>query len=193
MTRGPMRLLMRRMNIALAIIVFGMIFSGCGAKEKTGEVTEQQNVGMPNPIVLVNDDEEFSEQLGIAIDKTKLPAAPEMSIIAGKMAQCDFCLTNVENVEVTCSLRATKDGEMAENMHGIYDEDMSEPVVISQEFGDETIDYTCLYANTEGYTIYTWTSSDGVHYSLTFDGEMSQMQIGAVLDAVMIATGIAGE
>ena len=150
--------------------------------------------GMPNPVVIVTDDDVFEAELHIEVDADDLRFdGYEMSVIGGKVGQIVFVLTNVNGENVEWTLRFTRDAEMGASMEaltGVYDEDLSEPVVKQADVVDDdpedcfTLEITEVTANGVGVTIWTWNRA-GVFYSLTANGVFSQMQAAEVLDQMM--------
>lgn len=146
---------------------------------------------LPNPVTEITDDDEFEDILGIEFDADDLsPLDVAMSVIDNKIGQVTFAMENVNGESVDWLIRFTKDAETAADLSlfsGIYDEAMSEPIVISQEVTEDgetyTIEFTCVYAETENATIYTWQAG-GVSYCVAALGEVSQMQLAALLDQV---------
>ena len=170
--------------------------AGCQQKaEAETEETEAAEAGetkkgvtMPNPMVGVEDDEAFEKELGIKLDTDKLPVEPsEMYIIGENLADVRFTLPNVENEDIEYCLRATKEADKAETMHGVYDSDMEEVNTIETEVDGETTSVKELYANTESTYIYMWQWGE-VYFSLTYKGTVSQMQLAEILDSCMAAT-----
>lgn len=159
-------------------------------EEAAPEETGEERFGLPNPVVPVTDTSEFAMVLGIPVDASLLSDAASMSIISDEMADISWNRENVNGEEVELCFRATRNADLAPSMHGIYDEKMSDPAVTEVELKEsEKITLTFREAETEGVGIYTW-DRDGVFYSLTRDGEMSQMAMAEILDSCMMASGI---
>lgn len=157
-----------------------------------------ENVGIPNPIVEVQDDDVFEDKLHIEFDADDLHARDiAMSIIADQIGQAKFTLQNADGDPVEWTLRFTRDAETGEDTQtfsGIYDADMTDPETQTYEFtGDDAddpvipLEITKTRANTEGYDILTWNYV-GVYYCLTIHGTYSQMQFAEVFDSVLEAT-----
>ena len=145
--------------------------------------------GMPNPMVEV-DTYAFGEKLGIEINANQIDPGAKCFIISDKLAHIAWTQKNVNNEDVEFTLRATKDAELAPTMHGIYDSNMSEPVVTVVPLTDEKdLELTFTEAQTEKCGIYTWKDGQ-IFYSLSYDKDMSQMALSEVLDRVMDATRI---
>ena len=145
---------------------------------------EETMFGLPNPMVPVTDPAEFEMVLGIPIEPSALSLETECFIISGQMADVRWHRDNGNGEDTELCLRATKNGDLAPYMHGIYDDHMSEPVVTHTEEADVTF----TDALTEKIGICTWSSGD-TFYSLTYDMGLSQMSLAAVLDTCMMATG----
>ena len=148
-----------------------------------GSDGDDQIVGMANPMVAVESADEFKDQLGITIDTSVFTCdVVDMYIISDSIAEINMTIQNVEGEEVDLYLRATKDADMAESLHGIYDEKMTDPY----ELEVDDITFTVQDAETEGKTIYSWNKDD-IYYCFVVDDSLSQMTIGELLDQVMAA------
>lgn len=151
--------------------------------------TAVPSAGMANPMVEA-DSTAIGEQLGIHIDAGQIDPGAKCFIIGGKLAHIVWTQKNVNNEDVELVLRATKDAELAPAMHGIHDADMSEPVVTEVPLTEEKqLELTFTEAKTEKVGIYTWKDGQ-IFYSLTYDGDMSQMALAEILDSIVLATGI---
>ena len=154
---------------------------------------EQPSVGMPNPMAQVEADVAFPTELGIYIDAHKLPVYPDaMFIIAGDMADVRFTLENVEGEDVEYCLRATKNAENAEMMHGIFDENIEEINTVEAGFDADKCNVKEMYSKSADTNICTWEWND-TFFSLTYSGVISQMQFAEVMDSVLMATGMGSD
>ena len=153
---------------------------------------KEPQVGMPNPMVKIDDDSEFEKQLGIKIDTSAITTEEKtMFIIAQTTADIRFSKENVEGESVECTLRATKDEGVKENpvqlLAGMY-HDFDEPVTIDYtEFS--VTNYNANSEESGNIDVYTW-DKDGLYCSLSIEGTMSQMQIAEIMDSVMSALGM---
>lgn len=156
-------------------------------------------LAMANPVVEIDDDDAFEDRLNIEFDSDDFAEAvadARMSIISETVGQVQFTLDNVDGVGVDWTLRFTREDGMAGDpkaLLGIHDAKYSEPAVVETEWQEDaddpviTIALTEIDALTEGVTMYFW-DYNGAHYGLSIQGIASQMQIGAVLDAIFEAT-----
>ena len=157
------------------------------ADEAKDASSDSENMG--NPIVEVADANAFESELGMKIDVSMLPAIERFAIIGGKMAEMDFGLTSVDGDPINCVFRATKDVEMSDMMHGIYDTDLVDGSTIEYSGSNGTANVNYVRANTEKSDIWTWSFNDAF-YSFTMDNDASQMTIAAILDSLMVASGV---
>lgn len=160
-----------------------------GSVSKADEKAEEEPIAnMANPIEEVADAAAINSALGMSIDTCMMPEIDRFAIIGKKMAEIVFSLTSVDGDPLNCVFRATKDAEMAENIHGIYDTDLIDGSSTEYEGDNGIVNIDYVYANTEKTDIWTWKFND-TYYSFTMDNEASQMTIGAMLDSLMVACG----
>lgn len=176
---------------AVSLVAMSMFsLSGCAKNAKEAEPM----AGMPNPMVEVSDDGEFSKQLGFNVDTSKITTEVTNKFIIGKsVADVRFLVNDLEDNEVECSLRATKDDSVKSNqvrdLAGYYG-DFAEPVVMEYDnFNVEVYDYEDSENSENSATIYCWNDG-GVYCSLTIKGQLSQMRIGTILDECMDVMGM---
>ena len=139
-----------------------------------------------NPFVPVEDDMEFSIQLGIDIDTSKMWDISDKYICNDSFAEVDFESSDMDGNLVKWTLRATTDEEAAESLHGL-NYDLGETQTI--EFKDMGISLNYNEVPDADVKLYTWTQDD-TYYTLTVEGgDLSQMQVAEILDGVFAATG----
>lgn len=195
---------MKKNLILLTALVMGIsMFIGCAPKEETVETTVEEvaetvsddaEASMANPMVPVASDSEFTEKLGFAIDSSCLNGENiERFIIGDELAHVGFDVNDPEGKSVKCILRGTKNDEFAKNptelIAGLYATDFSDPNVlnISTENGD--INFNTVYSSSEHETVSYW-DYEGVHYTLSIEGDISQMLISELNDAALRATNV---
>ena len=104
------------------------------AEETEAEAEEETEAagfaGMPNPMVQVDDANEFENKLGITLDPSYIDAETELFIIAENTAHIAYEFNGMLGESVKFCLRGTKDEETAENLAGIYDDTLTESEVI---------------------------------------------------------------
>lgn len=155
------------------------------------ETVDEENgvttVSIANPFVEATDSEITSE-LNIPMDSSFIAGVETEYIVGKTFAQIDFMREDVNGNNVGWTLRATRDADEAENLHGLYFDDFSEPVLLG---GDGMgVELTFRSCGGDKWNIYSW-NNDGIYYTLTHDGPaVSQMQTAAVLDEVLAAVGI---
>lgn len=164
------------------------------SEEPEVSADESENmVGMANPMVPVDSDEAFSDQLGIKIDSSYFPTdGLDRYIIGGKLAHVAFNLSDPEGKKVECTFRGTKDDEWAENpvemIAGIYASDFGEAATTTIPATGNDIEFNTVYSDSEKITV-SYFDYEGVHYTLSIDGNVSQMLIAEVNDSVLYAIG----
>jgi len=189
----------RRLVITLVMALTGAaLITGCGknnksskAKENNSQAGDEANnsANTDDETVAVDDIKAFEEQLDITIDKAYIDNIDSMYIVDDKIAEVNFIATNVNGDECVCTLRGTRDEEYVDKLYVAYD-DMSEPVSIAGVIGDMAIDFC---SSEEGeITVYSWNDSN-IFYSFSCSESFSQMQIGEMLDSLMVATGFQTE
>lgn len=155
-------------------------------------VSEEENVGMANPMVEVSSDNAFADELGIAVDTSCLPQPVERFIISGEMAHVAFNVTDTEGNDVKCILRGTFNDEWNENplelIAGMYLTDTSEPSELTINTTDEDIIFKTVYSDAEKATVSYWDYRSA-HFTLSIDGNVSQMTIASLNDAALKAIG----
>lgn len=183
------------MKKLLVLLLWAALLCGAAFAENSENI---ENVEIPNPIVEIQDDDQFEDRLHIEFDADDLNARDiSMSIIAGQTGQASFTLQNVDGDAVEWTLRFTRDAYIAQDTQafsGIYDADMRTPTQRQIEFsGDDAddpsiqLEITQTRANTEGYDILTWNYG-GVYYCLSIHGVYSQMQFAEIFDQLLEAT-----
>lgn len=198
---------------ALLVITAGSVFfTGCGvtvntnngstdaqdtiqeevADTESNEATEEEIATIANPVVSIEDDAEYEKQLGIKWDTSYIPAEVSRSIIGGKVAQAVFAVENVDGDEVEITLRGTKDEELAANpvelLAGIYSSNLSAPVPVNVAVDDGDIVFTKVSDKENNIDISYWTY-DGVNYTVSDDGDLSQMELAEIGDSIMAVIG----
>jgi len=189
-----------------AVLVLGL--AACGSKKQTqqegvtqgmtpaaapatqaAEETTAPAADMVNPMVEITDDAEFGKGLGISIDTGLLFSEAKMFIIDGRVAECQFSFENIMGENVECTLRATKDETMAQDLHGVYDSTLKEVNSIDIESDSGIFTVKVEENEAQDTTVYTWQIDD-TWYSLVMKGSPSGMEVAEVMDSVMLATGI---
>lgn len=155
------------------------------AAQETAEASsEAPLVNMPNPMLPITDSEEFDLTLNIPISASVITENAEMFIIGNNAAHIAW------NEDANLTFRATKNAEMAEMLHGIYDEKMSDPETKTFEDGKGgKVDVTYQKAETEGFGIYSWNAED-TYYTLTADKDLSEEKETDLLDRCLYAAGL---
>lgn len=192
-----------RGRVMLTLTVAGVMIAltGCGSPEVITEPVENVNdaleeaeVGMANPMVSVSSDSEFMDKLGIALDTSCINGENiERYIISDEIAHVAFNVSDPEGNSVKCILRGTKNDELAKNptelIAGVYASDFAEPneVLVPSEKGD--ISFNTVYSESENDTVSYW-DYDGVHYTFSVDGNISQMLISELNDSALRAIGV---
>lgn len=198
---------MKRIWLLLMAVLTIMVFGACSNKETASDdanatagndessaivdelntIMESgtENIGttIANPLVRATD-KDITDKLGIAIDSSVLPNVTGEWIIAGSYVSIEFGTTDTEGQNVDWTLRATKDSNRVENLHGLYYDDFSEAVELT-----ETDGITFFYSDCNGGKIhlYTW-EKNGTYYSLSYESEfVSQMQVADALDKIVAA------
>ena len=149
-------------------------------------------VGMPNPVTEVKNDGEFKDRLGIKINLDELKdLEPEKRIIGNNVGEVSFVLENVNAEPVKWTLRFTKNkefGKSPEAFSGVFDANMSKPTVtevpLDGKKQQKTLKIIHYEAKTEKCQLYFWKLGD-VYFSLTVNGDFSQMQYAAVMDRLI--------
>ena len=199
----------RSVIFLITICIFIMILSGCTksgndtlspasstdvsavastsesvTQESSAEAVSEEMVGMPNPLVEVENADAFEKELGIVFNKEYLPDPSESKyvIISKEMAQITYAVENVNGDEAEVTLRATKSAE-PEDISGVYDDNME-----VYEMNVYNIDFVHRISNANDYDIYEFQKDD-VRYCLMIHGELSQMTIGAIMDQTVLSCG----
>jgi len=185
--------------ILVAVLVLGL--AACGKKKEVespthptaatqaAAATTAAAADMANPMVEITDAAEFGQGLGIDIEADLLYSEAKMFITDGRVAECQFSFENIMGETVECTLRATKDEQLAENLSGVYDSTVTEVNRLSYSSPDGAFEITVSENAAQDTLIYTWNLGD-VWYSVLFKGKPSQMEVAEVMDSVMLATGI---
>lgn len=160
---------------AILAILTIFIFAICGCSKK------EEPVGMPNPMVAVDSDEAFMDQLGISIDTEMLSPEVERFIINNEMAHIVYSASGNDGEDVKLVLRAAKNNE---DISGVYDDNMTS---FDNVFGNVTV--TCRSSESNGIEIYDFYKDD-IHFCYMVEGEISQMLFGELFDGVCSACGI---
>lgn len=165
--------------------------------EKSEEITgieEEEMAGMANPMVEVINDSDFSDKLGINID-TSYISGEELKrfVIGDTLADIRFKVTNVDGDLIECMLRATKDEKAAQNPYeliaGIYANDLTEEVSVTYPSDEGDIELISVDSKSDNCQITRWDFGS-THYVFVVFGTTSQMQLSALYDSLMLATGI---
>lgn len=188
--------------ILAAVLVLGL--AACGKKKEAETTvpavpvptmtqaaaeTTAAAAGLANPMVEITDSAEFGQGLGIDIEADLLYSEAKMFITDGRVAECQFSFENVMGENVECTLRATKDEAVAENLSGVYDNTLTEVNRLSYSSPEGTFEITVSENAAQDTLIYTWNLGD-IWYSVLFRGRPSQVEVAEVMDSVMLATGI---
>lgn len=155
-------------------------------QEDSTYLEQSTTEAVPIPVVEVTDAKDFSEKLGISIDPSYLAGDKTMNIIAEKMAEINYSVTNVDGNEVLCTLRAAKPGSYSGDICGIVDE-MTET---TEEYAcnESTVAVKHKTPKTEPYEIYEFTY-ENVDYCFMYQGELSNMLLGELFDGILCAIG----
>lgn len=162
--------------------------------EKITGIEEEEMAGMANPMVEVINDSDFSDKLGINID-TSYISGEELKrfVIGDTLADIRFKVTNVDGDLIECMLRATKDEKAAQNPYeliaGIYANDLSEEVSVTYPSDEGDIELISVDSKSDNCQITRWDFGS-THYVFVVFGTTSQMQLSALYDSLMLATGI---
>lgn len=157
-------------------------------------IEEEEMAGMANPMVEVINDSDFSDKLGINID-TSYISGEELKrfVIGDTLADIRFKVTNVDGDLIECMLRATKDEKAAQNPYeliaGIYANDLSEEVSVTYPSDEGDIELISVDSKSDNCQITRWDFGS-THYVFVVFGTTSQMQLSALYDSLMLATGI---
>jgi len=160
---------------SLALLIAGSVIltAGCSEDEK-----EEVPVGMPNPIVEVNGVDDFNTKLGIEMDDSNLPADSAYNIISDQIAEIKYTTKDVNNQEVSVTLRAQKN--TTDDISGIYDDNMTEVTIEYDNFNViHRISDSC---NADIFDI----EKDGIKYDVVIIGDSSQMQIASIMDMALV-------
>lgn len=213
---------MKRQFIIMLMAVLVTAFTGCGSstagQEKTenkieentsteivNEKAEQSDekqkkdeeaekpIGMPNPIVEVSGDEEFSSELGIKLDTTQFPGDVERCIINKEIAQVVFGEENADGDIVECCFRGTKNSMLAhepiEGIAGIYSSDISDETEIDMPIDNgDSIMFKTYHDNENILDIAYW-KYENVYYTMTTGENISQMSMAELYDSALRVIG----
>lgn len=163
------------------------------SEEITG-IAEEEMTGMANPMVEVINDSNFSDKLGINIDTSYINGEDlKRFVIGDTLADVRFKVTNVDGDLIECMLRATKDEKAAQNPYeliaGIYANDLSEEVSVTYPSDEGDIELISVDSKSDNCQITRWDFGS-THYVFVVFGTTSQMQLSALYDSLMLATGI---
>ncbi len=173
--------------LVVGVVAVGM-FAGCGnsAKDQT-ETTTQEDIGMPNPMVEIKDDKDFSDKLGIDINVDKLTGTNKlMFIISDEIAEVKWTVTDSDNKTTDITLRATKADMTGIELSGIYDSTM-------QDNGEENFSgvvFHKYYSPQENTAFIYETKANGVTYTVSYFGEIKDDLLNSVLNTVCNACGL---
>ena len=188
---------MKKTISLLLVLVMAAALAACSSKPEevtvpeepaTAETAAEETAGMANPMVEVQDTGDFQKELGIDIDANLLYSDAKLFIISGTIAECQFSFEDVMGNPVDCSLRATRDTTVAENLHGIFGSLEDQP---SEKIRTEKGDLDIRYQRTEtGEThVFTWQIDD-IYYSLVVMGLPNEMELADVKESAMSAVGV---
>jgi len=183
--------------IVMAVAVMTCTMAGCSSKKaeessaasadtEVAQADAEETAGRVNPMVAVDSDAAFEENLGIIVDTSELSKEPQLFIVADKIAECQYTFKNIMGKEIECVFRATKDEELSENLHGVYGELERTNKI---EYKKGTVVNINNVKGDEKATVCTWQCED-TYYSMLIKGEFSQMEFASVMDSAMRAIGI---
>ena len=180
----------KMLTLFMSFILCTAVLFGCNKASETQEIkpapesegnTEENMVGMPNPMVEVDDDKVFMDRLGIYMDTTQLGTDVKMFIYNDEMAEVQYSMPGMGDEDLNIHLRGSRSDE---DISGIFDDSMEE---IESNYGN--IDIRHRYSSLTSSDIYDF-EKEGIHYCAVISGEASQMQIAEIMDNVMSACGI---
>lgn len=177
--------IIRHITMLILTSVFSLSITGCSDSTK-----EEANntVGIANPMVSVKGVEDFSNQLGIDMDDSMLPANAEYFIISNELAEIQYKVKSVDDEDVDISYRAKKiaqDSTSDNDISGIYDDNMTESTI---EYGNLSLRLRTsdsLNANIYDVDFYNEAKQENIRYCVVIIGNSSQMQIANIMDVAM--------
>lgn len=172
----------KRWKIVVLAGVLAIFCTACSF----GQGGDSETAKLPNPLVKIEDAEEWEEQLGITIDIQYLPGEVEMYILTSantELAQANFSVQNVNGEEIDCTLRA---GRTEEDISGVYGN--AEEIIQEYPCGESTIQVTVKDYEADHVQVYQFFYED-VQYVFQYAGTMSTMQLGEILDSIFMAIG----
>lgn len=180
------------------VTLAGLFLTSCGKVNTTinvninGEKGDEEQTKMVNPLVDIDSDAEYENQLGIKWDTSYLPGEVKRFIINGKIAQAVFEVESVDGDNVEITLRGTKDEELSHDpvtmIAGIYATELEDVNSIDISTNDGVIIFNRTRDDADDYDI-SYFDYEGVHYTITDDGDLSQMELGEIYDSVMATIG----
>lgn len=201
---------MRSLTVFItSLTLLGVVLTGCGTDVPQNEISkgseiveevtaqdeeaQENSVGMANPMVEIGSDKEYLDQLGFSMDTSCLPQDNlERFIIGGQLAHAAFDVTDTEGNPVKCVLRGTTDVESSQDpielIAGVYADDFDEVTTVFVPTEKGNIEFKSVYSKAEKITVSFW-NYEGVNFTFTVNGEISQMQMSALDDSVMCAIG----
>lgn len=166
---------MKKISIILALFLITFLFA-CGNNNK-------KSVGMPNPMVSVSNESEFTDKLGINFYTSNLPKDNfKQFIISDKVGDARFTVNNIE-----CMFRCTKDDEIGKKLSGIYDSDMTE---VENNLDYDMVTIKTYKAPNEGYMIYNFKYFDKIYYELAIKGVLNDADLDNVIKSCIRCTGV---
>lgn len=173
--------------ITVMLLTVGFSFSITGCSDSTKEEANN-TVGIANPMVSVKGVEDFSNQLGIDMDDSMLPANAEYFIISNELAEIQYKVKSVDDEDVDITYRAKKiaqDSTSDNDISGIYDDNMTESTI---EYGSLSLRLRTsdsLNANIYDVDFYNEAKQENIRYCVVIIGNSSQMQIANIMDIAM--------
>jgi len=199
----------KKLMVILAVLSAGsIILAGCG-KGMTVTVNIKDNsqnqedfaseddvsgglAGMDNPISVIADDADYENVLGFSWDTSFLPGTVVKSIISGSIGQAEYEVKNVNDDSVRVTLRGSKDDSLMENpvelLAGMYFDDIETVNAVEIDGNDGEITVNRMRSDSQNIEIALF-DYDKVHYSVTTEGELSQMELSEIIDNVMAVIG----
>lgn len=138
----------------------------------------------------LSDSDDFDMILGIPLDASFLSEDAVLSVVEDEIADVTWYRENINGDLKQITLRATKNPELAHTMHGISQSSLTEGLITNVSVpGGEDVELTYFKSVRDNLDLYIFAGED-THYTLTLGRGFSKMTVAAILDSVMLATGL---